>query len=410
MRTDAFGFGNSHQLELWNLASEGLVKVWKFAPYGGMEGGDRDVKWARFIGPNRFATIGGKGKMVIWDLNPVRARTIVSVDDACVPGPSPDGKYLAFVEKGMVGALDVEAGQVVALQSMPTQHAPWPGLAFSPSGKKLGCVSGGKLYVWNTADGSALPEIMLAPIAVAPGVPPIWTDEEHVMVGDRFLIDVPSQVRLWQYDGGEATVGDRAGRCWFLLRTNPKEPGALVPARLPQPAALNALKVALADPNYFVLRPGATVSIDVNGIPDASMRARVVEALTARLGQIGAKAAPRAPLVLSAAVTPGKEREISYRTFGRGLRTDNFKVHPQISGVKLTYQGKVAWEASASTMPRFDFAHLDPDETLADHVKKFDKPNYDFFEHLEIPRLIARPKPGGSLALGVSQISAAGVR
>ena len=410
MRMDEFGFGNSYRLELWHFGSEGLVKVWKFAPYGDMQGGDRDVKWARFLGPNRFATIGGKGKLVIWDLNPVRARTTVAVDEACTPGLSPDGKYLAFVEKGMVGVLDVEAGQVAALQPMPTQHVPWPGLGFSPSGKKLACVSGGKLYVWNTADGSALPEIMLTPIAVGPGVPPIWTDEDHVMVGDRYLIDVPSQVRLWQYDGGEATVGDRTGRCWFLLRTGPKQPGAVVPAKLPQPAALNALKVALADPNYFILRPGAIVSVDANGVPDASMRGKVVAALTARLGQIGAKVAAGSPLVLSANVTPGKEREVSYRTIGRGFQRDNFKIRPQISGVKLTYQGKVAWQASASTLPIFDHARLGPNESLADHVKKFEKPNYTFFENLEIPRLLARPRPGGAVALGFSQVSRAGVR
>ncbi len=412
MRWEEFGFGNSSRLELWDLGSEGLRKEWGLAPYGDMEGGDRDVKWARFLGPDRFATLGGKGKLVVWGLDPVRPLTTVSADDNCTPGISPDGRFLAFAEKGMVGVLDVAAGQVAALQSLPTQFTPWPGLGFSPSGKRLACVAGSKLYVLNTADGALLPEILLAPVAAGPNVPPVWTDEEHVLIAERTLVDVASEIKMWQYDGAESVVGDRAGVCWFLLRTMPKQPSAVVPARLPQPAAINALTQARADPDkFFVLRPGASVSIDASGIPDASRRERVVATLTSRLAQVGAKAAAGSPLVLAATVTPGKEREISYRTIGRGFRTDNFKIHPQISGLKLTYQGKPAWEASASTLPHMDFAHLGPDETLADHVKKFEQPNYDYFEQVEIPRMIPRPGPGGPMiSLGSSQISPSGVR
>jgi hypothetical protein len=412
IRIDEFGFGNSYRLELWELASDGLRKAWSIAPYGDMEGGDRDVKWARFLGPDRFATLGGKGKLVVWDLEPVKPRTIVAVDENCTPGLSPDGRFLAFGDKGNVGVLEVESGRIAALQTIPSQHVAWPSLGFSPSGKKLACTSGSKLYVWNTDDGSGLPEILLAPVAAGPGAATIWTDEEHVLIAERTLVDVASQVKMWQYGGAEAVVGDRAGVCWFLLRMSPKQAGAVVPAKLPQPAAVETLKRALADPNYFALRPGATVSIDANAIPDASRRAAVVQSLTDRLAQVEVKVAAGSPLVLSATVTPGKERKISYRSFGPGMRTDDFTIRPQISGVKLTYQGQVAWEASASTLPMMDFAHLGPNETLADHVKKFEQPNYGFFENLEIPRLVARPRPGGGpvTALGTSQISATGVR
>jgi len=122
VRMDEFGFGNSYRLELWDLASDGLRKAWSIAPYGDMEGGDRDVKWARFLGPDRFATLGGKGKLVVWDLEPVKPRTIVAVDENCTPGLSPDGRFLAFGDKGNVGVLEVESGRIAALQTIPSQH------------------------------------------------------------------------------------------------------------------------------------------------------------------------------------------------------------------------------------------------------------------------------------------------
>ncbi len=411
VRNEEFGFGNSGRLELWNLTAEALEKAWRFEPYGDLDKNDRNIQWAKFLGTGRFATIGGKGKLVVWDLDPVQPRTTITVDDGCIPGISPDGKFLAFVEKGKLGVLEVDAGRVAALQPMPVTHSAWPALGFSPSGKRLACVSAGKLYAWNTEDGSLHRDILLAPVAVQAGSPPIWTDDDHVLVGDRFIIDVDSQVKLWQYDGGETVVGDRTGLCWFLLHAPHNQPSAVVPARIPQPAAVHALKQALADPDYFVLRPGAAVTIDVNGIPDASQRPKVVESLTARLAQVQAKVAAGSPLVLSAAMAQGKEEDVSYRTMGAGFRTDNFKVRPHISSVKLTYQGQVAWESAASTLPFVDFAHLGPNESLADHVKKFEKPNYDFFAHVEVPRLVARPKPGANtFTLGTSQISATGVR
>ena len=122
------------------------------------------------------------------------------------------------------------------------------------------------------------------------------------------------------------------------------------------------------------------------------------------------KVAPGAALTLAPSVTPGKEEEISYRTFGQGFRTDNFKVRPQISKVKFLYQGKPAWESGASTLPMMDFAHLGKNESLADHVKKFEQPNYAFFDQLALPRLLAKPRPDGSIALGRSQVSTSGVR
>ncbi len=91
-----------------------------------------------------------------------------------------------------------------------------------------------------------------------------------------------------------------------------------------------------------------------------------------------------------------------------GFRVDTFKIRPQIGRVKFVYQGKVAWQTSASTVPFFEIAHLDKNESLADHVKKFEKPNYAYFGRVELPKLLTRPT--GQATLGTSQVSLAGVR
>lgn len=400
-------------LELWALGSEKAQRVWRMVPHGEPERGDKSVHWAAFLGPDRFATVGGGGTLTVWDLDPVRPVLTTSIVGDGVPGVSPDRKRLAFFTGGDftlgdLAVLDVESGRLVARRSPPAQLLPRTALSFSPSGGRIGCITAGMLFVWDATTGELRHSIQDA-AGGAIGVPPAWPDDDHVLAGSR-LFDVNSEIRMWEYDGVEAVVADREGLCWFLPRSTPSGSSSLNPIRLPEPGAVNGLRQALADPEFFVLRPGATVTIDVTGLPDA-WRGRVAEIFAARLAQHQVKTAPGSPLVLTAVQETGNEQEVSYQVLGRGAGPDareTFPVRPQISRLTLTYQGKVAWAASVSTMPRFDFAQLGPGETLADHVRKFEQASPAFFESVGLPDKVPRPRQGVGLALGRSTISPAG--
>jgi hypothetical protein len=61
-------------------------------------------------------------------------------------------------------------------------------------------------------------------------------------------------------------------------------------------------------------------------------------------------------------------------------------------------------------MPRFEMVHLQKDESLQDHVRKFEEPNYKYFGNTELPKLLTRPTGQGSGTLGVSQVTLSGIR
>ena len=159
MRRDEFGFGNNDRLELWSLTDSGLEKDRSFVPYGDVKGGDRDVKWAAFLPEDRLLTVSNAGRLVAWDLATLDPIYDLGMEGGCVPALSPDRKLLAFTTAKEIGVLDVAEGTVLALQDKP--NAPFPALAFSPSGKRLALVSIDKLRAYDVASGALQREILL---------------------------------------------------------------------------------------------------------------------------------------------------------------------------------------------------------------------------------------------------------
>jgi SLA1 homology domain 1, SHD1 len=413
MRTDEFGPGGHDRLEFWNMGKSGLVKGDQFLPYegaNGSNGGDKDVRWAAYLDAKRLATISEKGNLVIWQIKPLKPLASMDLESGCTPALSPDRKLLAFATPKDIGILDTTSLEVLAAQPAPMPNMAWTSFAFSPSGKRLACkVFVSKLYVYDLALGAQYREISLQGLNAQN--PAVFTDDDHVILGEHTLVDLETQVRLWQYNGNERVVQSN-GLCWFEVAAgHPNQAGALVAAKVPTPTADQALKRAMSDPNFFILKQGKSVALDVNGIPDASQRNTVAQALTANLAKNGVTVASGSPLIVQAALEPGKEQEIAYRSIGRGGRNvDRFKIRPWTGKIKFVYNGQAAWETSASTVPFFDFAHLEKNESLQDHVKKFEQPNYQYFGNVELPKLLTRPTGNGAGTMGISQVTTSGVR
>jgi hypothetical protein len=404
VRTDDFGPGKRDRLEIWSLGKGGITKLIESVLYEGENDRERDIRWAAFLDAERFATISESGKLVIWRLDTLKPLATLQAGGGGTPAISPDRKRIAFNTGKEIGILDVATREVVALQPAPMPNMAWTTMSFSPSGARLGCqVFVSKMFIYDTATGALRREVPLQGMNGQGRL--VWPDEKSVLLGGQTLIDLASLVRVWSFQGGEH-AREVGGLVWFVV-TPMNQQGGLVPAKIPPPGVEQALARALADPELFIVKEGASVSVDASGIPDASQRDRVVRDLTASLARNGIKVAANRPVVVQASMERGKEEEVSYRTIGMGFGVDTFKVRPWIVRVKFVYQGKTAWETGQSSMPFMDFAHLKKDESLADHVKSFEKPNYEIFGRIELPKMLQKP---GQQTLGVSQVTIAGVR
>ena len=103
-----------------------------------------------------------------------------------------------------------------------------------------------------------------------------------------------------------------------------------------------------------MLKPGTTVKLNVDGLPDPAERDKARAAIEKRLEANGFKVGPEGTIELVAATEVGKEREVSYRSIGRGFpAVKSYKVREHIARVKFVYQGLTAWEASTINIPFF---------------------------------------------------------
>jgi len=402
MRREDFGFGNQDRLEVWTLAGAKVVKRLVWAPYADAQGAGRDVMWAEFLDADHLATSSRAGKVAVWKYPAIEPLYMFSLADGAVPALSPDRKLIAYSNGTEVGLFDVAQRTVVAQQAIP-EKLQWPFLAFSPSGRSLGCVAFDKILVWDVATGKLKRTIPCPGVQIHGSID--FPDENFILGGGKFLIDLENQIKLWTYEGHEQ-ARSVAGWTFFGVTDGEQNPGALVAAQVPHAAAKDLYKKALTDPNLFVLKAGTTVKLNLTGIPDAAERDRVAKALTDRLLAAGCKAGDNGTIDLVATMEGPKERQVSFS------RSGDYKVQEYIGRLRFVYQGQPAWESSGTNVSFV--ISLKKGENIGDHLRSREKPDYAFFERVELPKFLQKPSAGqgvgNSLTLGQSRLTTAGLR
>jgi len=401
MRRDEFGFGNLDRLEVWSMKSGKIEKLLICTPYEEVSGGPRDVTWAEFIDAERLVTSSRGGKVAIWKYPEMEPICWFQAADS-KPALSQDRKLIAYCTGDNVGLFDVEKREVIAQQATPMKLN-WPLLAFSPSGKRLGCIAFDKVLMWDLATGKLEQSFSPTGLMIKDSIE--FPDDDYILGNGKFLVDMPNQLKFWQFDGadqircinGVAYVGVSAGH---------NAPGALLTMTLPHAGAKELLKKALTDPTLFVLKAGTTVKLDLEGIPDVAQRATVEAALTKRLATIDCKPGPAGTIDLVASVEGPKDRQLQYHGAGTYM-TKEF-----MTKLKFVYEGQPAWEFSGSNISFI--ISLKRGDNIENHLREREKPDYTFFDRVELPKFLQKPTAGQaagrSLTLGQSTITTAGLK
>jgi hypothetical protein len=402
MREDTFGF-DEKALELWDLSSSGPKTAIRWWP-ACMGEKNAVVKWGAFLSDDRIVTLSKSGAMVIWKAKTGQPIAYLQIGGECDPAFTADRRYLVFGANEHIGVLDVNSAELVA--EMPSERLHSASFALSPDGSRFACASFGRLTIWNFADGTRQQQIPLA--GTDAGREILWPHEKYLLLGKSRVFDIENQVVLWNYQGANAAwmVGPF---CMFLVNPLFNNPGALVLTTVPPPRLEQILDKAMEAPDFFVLTPGTTVKLNMDGLPDATEREKIRTALTEKLTSNGCKIGPEGTIELAATVE-SKSKEMAFRKLGHvpptSAKIQSYQLQEFTTRLAFVYQGKPAWQVQTVSVPHM--VRAKPGQTIEAALHETEKPNYEFLTRVGLPKKLMKPMP--EAALGSSRITVAGVQ
>ena len=392
--------GKKDRLEFWTIEGDVATKGVEWIPYNEAKGGDREIAWAAFVGDDRILTVGNGGHLVMWKVEGLRPLYKVQISGRNPPAMTADQKWLAFTTGKELCILDLKLGAVVGMQKTPQMG--WSHLAFSPGQRRLAMDMGDRLFVWDFATGEKYREISY--LGQPLSGPVAFADEDHVLLGKKYLIQINDELRLWEFSGGDygAQVG---GLIYFTVPGSEKSSGSLIGMKLPLTSQKEFLATAMNDPKFLALAPNSSVKLDVSAV-DPAGREIAQKGLTERLKEYGFSVSPDAPVSLVAETALGKEEEVEYQGFGFGP-ISKVKAKDFQCGVKFVFEGKTLWTNSIGTRPPHMIS-LQNNETIEQYVNKTQKYNFDWFAKVVLPQRLPKGTVGNSFCLGVTQMTATG--
>jgi WD40 repeat protein len=418
MRHNGFGFGVKDQLEIWILKGKEAVRTLIFTPYDEIDETNRDVTWAEFIDAKTLATCSSGGKAAIWSFPALQPICHFQLFDSSIPALSPDRKWIAFASGNTVGLFDIEKRKVIARQKTP-HNLTWTVMAFSPSGRKIGCEVGGHILIWDTASGRMEKDISLPQKMCGGGI--IFPDEDFILAHNQYLIEIEHQLKLWHYQG-EEPAGDldlgcvhTVGGTTFFVADSDDTPGMLISAKVPHPEVLSFLKKTLQHPETFAFHKGTPVRLDVSGIPEEQKK-DVTEALTKKLRDM------KCPIKESGDVDVVAYIDGPKPVWGSKIPASPLDWQALVSHLdwlvydiclKIVYQGKTAWEMNLDT--KMSIIKRKNGESVAGTNSKVDvQALHRFYEQVSLPELVQKPPPTQgpieNLTLGTSKVTPKGFR
>jgi hypothetical protein len=302
-----------------------------------------------------------------------------------------------------IGVLDIEKGEVVVTQKVG--KLTWPTLRFNPTGNKIACIDHSRVKVWNFLTGELLIDL---PKMDLPSGGFRFVGENHLLVSGQALYDISNKLVIWKYEGAAAVEEFGEYSC-FVAGVGSKNTGTIFLERVPHSDVTETLSKAMQEPDFWVLAKGTKVRLNLDGIPDPDRRDKIRAAFTKKLSDQGCHVGEDGSIELVATVKESeKKKEVSYGRFPGGFSRDAlpFKLREFTSRVQFVYQGKSAWEQTATNIPS-GFS-LKEGESVNEVLERHEKPNYYWFEQLEFPPVLR--KPTDAATLGVTKVTTAGLK
>ena len=357
------------------------------------------VEQAKLLGED-LALVVVDSVLYCWNLKSCRLiyRTDKSLIGLSQVTFSANGKWLAVPQQDGFSLLEAATGEDVGYVDAGT--SPRAVLAFHPDGRRIGYCSGNTWGVWDIVEARK----------IASGVVTEhlgdqltgWLGSDLLLTDLGNLLDTKSEMLFWSYYVG-ATDSRKLWNNWLIFTT--KNNGLkLTILPIPDKKALAALGKLDQQKNAMVTAPGTEVRIEIESSEPVDKDA-LTEALTTSIERAGWIVKPTSKLAVVAKIGRGKPYTLQYSSSpiggtGKDKQLENVNINPFTAVLEIRSGKNVLWSRNTENFtPPMIF--LRGEETVQEAVKKYERPQPEFFSSLQIPPRI--PKPEIAKGLGSSR-------
>jgi hypothetical protein len=214
-------------------------------------------------------------------------------------------------------------------------------------------------------------------------------------------VDLAKRVRAWEFSGIDRLAAGGAD-CWCLSRTDKGKPAHLVPLMLPGAELKEQIAKAVAEPDYYVLKDGGTVKVNLSGLP-ATDREAALAVLKKQLEQRRVHIGEESDIELVAKVGPYQVRKVqSLAQVGRSALIGQ-QTHRQLTvEVTLLVKGEPVYSKVFTN--NVSLRDKRPDETAQQYYDRNPGTPVEILGTFGLPEIIFGPngnKPLGSTNIGV---------
>ncbi len=402
-------------LEVWNLNGKRIQRTVAWTPFGK----DRNhwnkpdanrLRSVDRLSTGELVTLSHSGHLAVWDLETQVPKWHSRLEPESQFALSPNKQLLAIVNQDLLMFVDSRTGKVHGVQSFESRKGEWrwsqaaPNLVWSPNGETLllqtfdqGIGAFHRLRLYRVKSGELKRELfglsnsLFSPPPRDPKRPignagelaslrPIqFTDEDHLLLSNRWLLDLSSRLVACQYDGAQHIV--LAGGHAFIFHEWDRR-GWISVLQMPHADALQALHTAKRNPDRFVLTPETAIDVTYDQLSSGYQTA-VAAKLEKMLSEQKIKVVKGAELKL----VPSISAPIASRSDFFGAGQQSFVKLD--STLMLMLGPRRLWTATTSNFPTMtpsNFGRLPIDIVM----EQSGRPEIDFFGNVLLPTYLQR--------------------